>query len=43
MIYSEIFSSVNPDTCVGIAVVGEQPYAEGWGDTEYPILGEGTY
>lgn len=35
------FSSVNPDTCVGIAVVGEQPYAEGWGDTEYPILGEG--
>ena len=23
---------------VGIAVVGEKPYAEGWGDTEYPIL-----
>jgi beta-glucosidase len=23
---------------VGIAIVGEGPYAEGWGDTEYPIL-----
>ncbi len=23
---------------VGIAVVGEEPYAEGWGDREYPIL-----
>ncbi|MES2748953.1 MAG: glycoside hydrolase family 3 protein [Patescibacteria group bacterium] len=23
---------------VGIAVVGEVPYAEGWGDREYPIL-----
>ncbi len=23
---------------VGIAIVGEKPYAEGWGDTEYPIL-----
>ena len=23
---------------VGIAVVGEKPYAEGWGDREYPIL-----
>lgn len=25
---------------VGIAVVGEKPYAEGWGDTMYPILDE---
>lgn len=24
---------------VGIAIVGEKPYAEGWGDTEYPTLG----
>jgi beta-glucosidase len=23
---------------LGIAVVGEKPYAEGWGDVEYPIL-----
>ncbi len=25
---------------IGIAVVGEKPYAEGWGDTAYPILDE---
>ena len=25
---------------VGIAIVGEKPYAEGWGDTEYPILSD---
>jgi len=25
---------------VGIAVVGEKPYAEGWGDKEYPILSD---
>ena len=25
---------------VGIAIVGEKPYAEGWGDREYPILYE---
>jgi len=25
---------------VGIAIVGENPYAEGWGDREYPILYE---
>lgn len=24
----------------GIAVVGEKPYAEGWGDTEHPILSD---
>lgn len=23
---------------IGIAVVGEKPYAEGWGDTAYPVL-----
>jgi len=23
---------------IGVAVVGEKPYAEGWGDTEYPTL-----
>jgi beta-glucosidase len=27
-------------TPLGIAIVGEKPYAEGWGDTAYPILGE---
>ncbi|MBU0649746.1 glycoside hydrolase family 3 protein [Patescibacteria group bacterium] len=25
---------------IGIAIVGEKPYAEGWGDTEYPALSE---
>ncbi|MBU1970237.1 glycoside hydrolase family 3 C-terminal domain-containing protein, partial [Patescibacteria group bacterium] len=25
---------------IGIAIVGEKPYAEGWGDTEYPVLSE---
>jgi beta-glucosidase len=25
---------------IGIAVVGEKPYAEGWGDTEFPILSD---
>ena len=25
---------------IGIAIVGETPYAEGWGDREYPILSE---
>ena len=29
-------TSVEAD--LGIAVVGERPYAEGWGDREYPIL-----
>lgn len=27
-----------PKAPVGIAIVGEKPYAEGWGDTEYPML-----
>lgn len=26
---------------VGIVVVGEEPYAEGWGDSEHPTLSEG--
>lgn len=25
---------------VGIAVVGEKPYSEGWGDKEYPVLSD---
>lgn len=25
---------------VGIAIVGEKPYSEGWGDKEYPVLSE---
>jgi beta-glucosidase len=33
------FSSGGKKAPIGIAVVGEKPYAEGWGDTEYPILG----
>lgn len=28
----------NDKADIGIAVVGEKPYAEGWGDREYPIL-----
>jgi len=32
------FSSGGTLADVGIAVVGEKPYAEGWGDREYPIL-----
>lgn len=34
------FSDEGKKASVGIAVVGEKPYAEGWGDTAYPILGE---
>jgi beta-glucosidase len=34
------FSSVGKKAPIGIAVVGEKPYAEGWGDTEYPVLGD---
>lgn len=36
-------AGIFPDTeraDVGIAVVGEAPYAEGWGDSAYPILSE---
>lgn len=32
-----IFPDTNNKT-IGIAVVGEKPYAEGWGDKEFPIL-----
>lgn len=32
------FSTKGPLADIGIAVVGETPYAEGWGDREYPIL-----
>jgi beta-glucosidase len=35
---SGIFSSEAEIADVGIAVVGEKPYAEGWGDTAYPVL-----
>jgi beta-glucosidase len=34
------FSSIGNKAAVGIAVVGEKPYAEGWGDTAYPILSD---
>jgi beta-glucosidase len=30
--------STNSEADLGIAVVGETPYAEGWGDRAYPIL-----
>ena len=32
------FKEINTIADLGIAVVGEKPYAEGWGDKEYPIL-----
>lgn len=34
------FSTTTPRAPLGIAVVGEAPYAEGWGDTALPILGD---
>lgn len=34
------FSAETEKATVGIAVVGERPYAEGWGDSAYPILSE---
>jgi beta-glucosidase len=34
------FSETENVADIGIAIVGEKPYAEGWGDTEYPILSE---
>ncbi len=34
------FSSSSPRADVGIAVVGEAPYAEGWGDNSNPSLSE---
>jgi len=33
-----VFAAHSEKAAVGIVVVGEKPYAEGWGDTEYPIL-----
>jgi beta-glucosidase len=35
---SGIFKNSGQKAPLGIAVVGETPYAEGWGDREYPIL-----
>ena len=32
------FKSAGKKAQIGIAVVGETPYAEGWGDREYPVL-----
>lgn len=32
------FSSSDAVADIGIAIVGEKPYAEGWGDTAYPTL-----
>jgi beta-glucosidase len=32
------FSTSTKRATVGIAIVGEKPYAEGWGDTDLPIL-----
>jgi beta-glucosidase len=32
------FATSDKRATVGIAVVGERPYAEGWGDREYPVL-----
>lgn len=34
------FALANQKADIGIAVVGEKPYAEGWGDKEYPTLDE---
>jgi len=34
------FKNINEKADIGIAVVGESPYAEGWGDRELPILNE---
>lgn len=35
-----LFSSDSPEADIGIAVVGESPYAEGWGDNAIPALSE---
>jgi beta-glucosidase len=37
---SGTFATTNKRAEIGIAVVGEKPYAEGWGDKEYPSLDE---
>lgn len=35
-----VFALNTPKANIGIAVVGESPYAEGWGDDPYPTLRE---
>ncbi len=35
-----VFDPNTPKADIGIAVVGEPPYAEGWGDNPYPTLSE---
>ncbi len=35
-----IFATPEKKADIGIAVVGEAPYAEGWGDNELPIISE---
>lgn len=32
------YKTASKKAAIGIAVVGETPYAEGWGDSEFPIL-----
>lgn len=34
------FESSSKKAPIGIAIVGEKPYAEGWGDKEYPVLSD---
>lgn len=34
------FPAAEKKAPLGIAVVGEKPYAEGWGDTAFPVLSE---
>ena len=34
------FSADTPKAEIGIAIVGESPYAEGWGDNPFPTLNE---
>lgn len=35
-----VFALNTPKADIGIAIVGESPYAEGWGDNPYPTLNE---
>lgn len=35
-----VFALDTPKADIGIAIVGESPYAEGWGDNPYPTLNE---
>lgn len=36
--YDEAGNFTGGKAALGIAVVGESPYAEGWGDTDFPVL-----